>query len=372
MLILENCMNNFATDINHKDNKEELCYKSGFVTNPSLLAGICGNNKNPLYIIKDKENHLYYGCIDTKNKQINWNLNDRNFTQYELTPYLSNNLTIKNINPSNLIMFLTSDDNATVEANGKTYTHNGSNTLSTFVLPNIKYNTQISCSFTNTAGGGGFCISYIWDGRLYILSINGFNSSINSIELNENINNQVLTNNYNSYIPNMPSFMYNWYNLPQINTPLNLSFNTGATNSVTSFLNTMTIFVAINGTANINLNSRSEYNYTTPNKLINFDISNVLLGDKLIIDCKGTNIKKDSPLISIAYIYKGYIFVLNNRNNNTQNIIDSSNIISAQCTNWNKIYTSNSSVIIPPFMTGWLSSSTQGNNFSFSTYIGTK
>jgi hypothetical protein len=331
-LILEDCIHNFATDINHKDNKEELCYRSGFVTNPSLLAGICGNgdNKKPLHIIKDKEK-LYYGCIGTRDKKINWNLHDRNFTQYELTPSLSNNLTIKNINPSNLIMFLTSDDNATVTANGKTYTHNGWNTLSTITLPNIKYNTEISCSFTNTGGAGGFCIAYIWNGQLYILSINGFNSSINSIELNENINNQVLQNKYNSSIPNMPSFMYNWYNLPEINTPLNLSLNAGVSSSVTSFLNNMTIFLAINGTGKVILNSKNEYNYSTPNKLINFDISNVLLGDKLIIDFQGINIKKGSPLLTISYIYKGYIFVLNNYNNNTKNIIDASNIISFQC-----------------------------------------
>jgi len=372
-LILEDCIHNFAKDISHSGDKKELCYTQGFVSNPSLLAGICGNgDKKPLYIIKDKKDHVYYGCIGTKDKKINWKLNDRNFTQYELTPFLSNNLTIKNINPSNLIMFLTADDNATIKANGKTYTHSGWNKLSTFVLPNIKFNTQISCSFTNGGGPGGFCVSYIWDGRLYILSINGFNSSINSIELNENINNQVLNNNYNSSITNMPSFMYNWYNLPQINIPLNLSFNTGATSNMASFMNTITIFLAINGTANIKLNSNSTYNYNTPNKLVNFDISNVLLGDELIINCKGTNIKKNSPLLTIAYIYKGYIFVLNNKNKDTKDIIESSNIISAKCTYWDKKYISNSSVITPPFMTGWLSSSSQTKIFTFNTYIGTK
>jgi hypothetical protein len=373
-LILENCMHNFATDINHRDHKEELCYKSGFVTNPSLLSGICGNgdNKKPLYIIKNKENHLYYGCIDTKDKKINWNLHDRNFTQYELSPYLSKNFTIKNINSSNLIMFLTADDIGVVKANGKTYTHNGSNTLSTFVLPNITYNTQISCSFTNTGSGGGFCISYIWDGRLYILSINGFDSSINSIELNENSNNKVLTNNYNSSIPNMPSFMYNWYNLPQINTQSNISFNAGIISNMASFMNTMTVYLAINGNGVVKLNSKTEYNYNTPNKLVNFNISNVVLGDKLIIDCKVNKLKKDSPLLTIAYIYKGYIFVLDNKNKDTTDIIESSNIISAKCSNWDKRYTQNNSLVIPPFMTGWLSSSTQTSSFSFSTYIGIK
>jgi hypothetical protein len=316
ILILEDCINNFAKDINYIGNKNILCYRSGFVSNPSLLAGTCGNSsKKPLHIIKDKEN-LYYGCIGTRDKKINWNLHDPKFTQFELAPYLSNNLTIKNIKPSNLIMFLTADDIATVNANGKTYSHNSWKTLSIFLLPNITYKTKISISIKNTRGGGGFCVSYIWDGRLYILSINGFNSSINSIQLNENINNQILTNNYNSYIPNMPTFMQSWYNLPQINVPLNISFNAGVISNMASFMNTATIFLAINGTATINLNLRNEYNYTTPNKLINFDISNVLLGDQLIINCKANNLKKDSPLITIAYVYKGYIFVLNNKNIN--------------------------------------------------------
>ena len=115
-LIIENCKKNFAKDVNHLGNKEEFCYNHGFVTNPSLLAGICGNNKKPLHIIKDKEN-IYYGCIGTRDKKINWNLHDRKFTKYELTPYLSNSLTIKNINSSNLIMFLTADDKATINAN---------------------------------------------------------------------------------------------------------------------------------------------------------------------------------------------------------------------------------------------------------------
>jgi hypothetical protein len=370
-LILEDCIHNFAKDINFRGNKEKLCYRSGFVSNPILLAGICGNNKNSLHIIKDKEK-LYYGCIGTRNRKINWNLQDRNFTKFELTPFLSNNLTIKNINPSNLVMFFTTDDKATIKANGRTYNHNSWKTLSRFVLPNIKYNTPISISSTNTGGGGGFCVSYIWNGRLYIMSINGFNSSINSIELNENISNPVLKNNYNSYIPNMPSFMYSWYNLPQINKPINFSFNTGATSNMASFMNTMTIFLAINGTGVVKLNSTTEYNYTTPNKLINFDISNVLLGDKLIIDCKGNNIKRDSPLLTIAYVYKSYIFVLNNRNKDTNDIINSSNIISSNCTFWNRRYTNNSSVVVSPIMTGWLSSSNDTRSFTFSTYIGAK
>jgi hypothetical protein len=170
----------------------------------------------------------------------------------------------------------------------------------------------------------------------------------------------------------MPSFMFNWYNVPQINKPFNFSFDTGSTSNVASFMNTMTIFLAINGTGIVKLNSKIEYNYTTPNKLINFDISNVLFGDNLTIDCKGNNIKKDSPLLTIAYVYKGYNFVLNNKNKDTKDIIDSSNIISSECTNWNKRYTNNSSVIVSPIMTGWLSSSTQTTIFSFKTYIGTK
>ena len=370
-LIIENCKKNFATDVNHDGNKEEFCYNHGFVTNPSLLAGICGNNKKPLSIIKDKEN-IYYGCIDTTDRNINWNLHDRKFTQYELTPYLSNSLTIKNINPSNLIIFITADDKATINANGKTYNHSSWNTLSTFVLPNIKYNTQISCSITNTGGEGGFSIAYIWNGQLYIMSINGFDSSINSIKINENINNQILTNNYNSSIPNMPVFMYKWYNLSQINKPQSISFNAGTITNVASFMNNMTVFLAINGTGVVKLNSSIAYNYNTPNKLINFDIQNVLLGDNLTIDCKGNNIKKDNPLLTIAYVYKGYIFVLDNKNKDTKDIIDSSNIISSKCTNWNKRYITNSSVATPPFITGWLSSSVQTSIFSFSTNIGTK
>jgi hypothetical protein len=227
----------------------------------------------------------------------------------------------------------------------------------------------------------------------------------------------------------------------------------------------MTVYLAINATVVVKLNSSIAYNYTTPNKLINFNISNVLLGDKLIIDCQGINIKKESPLLTIAYVYKGYIFVLNNYNNNTKDIIGASNIISFECkeseintnssTNGtyantyttmngndsagydipgayypnatvekcqtscnnnpncagfafgyggcypktssmypvgninvnpnvnlyvrNKMsgssttkYITNSSVVTPPIITGWLGSSVEKNNFTFSTNIGTK
>ena len=367
-LILKNCVDNFAKDERHK---KEYCYKHGFVTNPIILSGICGNDKKPLNIIKNKEN-IYYGCIGEKNKKIKWDLNDRQFTKYELTPYLGIGITNKNIYPSNLVMFLVADDYATVVANGKTYNHPSWNTFSTFVLPNINFNTEISCSITNSAGDGGFSLAYIWNGQLFIMGIHDFDSSINSIQFNENINNKVLINNWNSYIPNMPSFMYNWYELSQINVPQTISFNTGVVSNVANFMNNMTIFLAINGTGVVNLNSKSEYNYTTPNKLVNFNITNVLLGDKLIIDCKGTNINKGSPLLTIAFIYKGFIFVLNNKNKDNTDIIESSNIISCECTNWTKKYITNNALVTPSIMTGWLSSSDKKNNFTFSTYIGIK
>jgi hypothetical protein len=333
--ILKDCVDNYGNNVKTKYKlnllqTENFCYNSGFVTNPSLLAGICGNNKKPLYIIR-KNDEIYYGCIGTTDKKIKWNLNDGTFTKFELPPYLSNNLTIKNINPSNLIMFVTADDNGYVKVNGNTYNHSPWNKFSTFVIPNVQYNTQIYCSFTNTGGPGGFCISYIWNGRLYIMSINGFTSSMNSIKTNENIGNNIINNIWNSSIPTMPTFMYNWYNLPKINIPVYFSFNSGIISNVANVMNTMTVFLAINGTGVVKLNSSTSYNYSTPNKLINFDVSNVILGDKLIIDCQGINIKKGSPLLTIAYVYKGYIFVLNNYNNNTKDIIGASNIISFEC-----------------------------------------
>lgn len=373
-LIIKDCVHGFSKDVDHSDHKEEFCYKHGFVSDPALLAGICGEKNKPLHIIKDKEN-LYYGCIGEKNHKINWEFNKNRFTnfdKYELTPFLSNNITLKNMYPSTLVLFLTADDNAVVKENNKTYNHNNWKTFSTFTMRNIKYNTQISCSFTNTGGSGGFCIAYIWNGQLFIMSINEFDSSINSIQFNENINNQILKNNYNSSIPNMPSFMYNWYSLPKINNPQNISFNVGSISNMASFMNNMTVYLAINGTGVIKLNSKTEYKYSTPNKLVNFNISNVLLGDELIIDCKGNDIKKDSPLLTIAYIYKGFIFVLDNKSKETNDIIESSNIISGTCEQWNKRYVKDNSVVIPPFMTGWLASKEETKTFIFSTYIGTK
>jgi hypothetical protein len=374
MLIIEDCCRGFSKDIKHDGNKEEFCYKHGFVSNPDLLAGLCGDKKNPLHIIKDKEK-LYYGCNKEKNGKINWEFNKnrfQKFDEYELTPFLSSNLTIKNINPSTLILFLVCDDVAVVKVNEKTYNHNGWTKLSTFNIENVKYNTEISCSFTNTGGGGGFCISYIWNGQLYIMSINGFDSSINSIQFNQSINNQVLKNNYNSSIPVMPSFMYNWYNLPKINIPQNLSFNTGIITNMASFMNNMTVYLAINGTGEVRLNSKTEYKYTTANKLVNFNISNILLGDELVINCKGNNIKKGSPLLTIAYVYKGYIFILDNKSKETKDIIESSNIIGCTCNVWDKRFIKDNSVVVPSFMTGWLGSAKETRDFSFSTYIGTK
>jgi hypothetical protein len=79
-LIINNCKKNFGKDIKHK-NKNHLCNRSAFVTNPILLSGICGSTtkdtNKPVYILKNKKNNkVYYGCNNTVNRNINWNYNN--------------------------------------------------------------------------------------------------------------------------------------------------------------------------------------------------------------------------------------------------------------------------------------------------------
>ena len=81
-LIIKDCVDGFSKDVEHNDHKEEFCYKHGFVSDPALLAGICGEKNKPLHIIKDKEK-LYYGCIGEKNHKINWEFNKNRFKKYE-------------------------------------------------------------------------------------------------------------------------------------------------------------------------------------------------------------------------------------------------------------------------------------------------
>ena len=371
--VIENCKRNYGK-LHIKD--KNYCMKSAFVTDPSLLSGFCGgtiNKKklNPLYAIQHK-NELYYGCVGSHKGGIRWET-ERRDKKFKLNSKVSNNLTLTNVYTSDLILFLTVDDTGTAKIGKKSFTHKSWTEFSIFTYSNVRYNDVVSLSLKNTGGQGGYCVAYIWNGQLYIMDINGFASSINNIEFNQTLNNvNILKSKYNSNIKNMPSFMYNWINLPTKNKTENITFNVGLTTNIVPYMSVLTVYLIINGTGNIMMNGKEVYNYTTANTVVNFDVDNIMWGDELEIKGTGNKLSKGTPILGIAYVYKGYLFVLENKSNqNNKNIIKTACEMKFKCNNWNKKYSDkNGKIVIPPIITGWIEAEKKINSFKFNLNIG--
>ena len=142
-------------------------------------------------------------------------------------------------------------------------------------------------------------------------------------------------------------------------------------------MNILTIYIIINGKGTIKINNDTVYNYDQKNKLINFNSNNIILGDKITVNINGDNINRDSLVLSIAYLYNGNLFVLNDLKaiGDKKEIINNSNKLDYECKGINKQLVDNNSIKnnpikVPFFMTGWLTSSYRNNNFVFTTKIG--
>jgi len=376
--VIKNCKENYGKL--HPKNKE-VCYKSAFVTNPVLLSGFCGgslnNNKkhhkkeNPLYAIQYK-NNLYYGCVGNHSGGLSWKP-EHNDKKFKLNKKVGDNLTLTNVYTSNLVLFFTADDIGTAQIGKKKFNHKSWNEFSIFTFQNVRYNDLVTLTITNKGGQGGYCIGYIWNGQLYTMDINGFSSSINNIDFNETLNKtNILQNKYNSLIKNLPSFMNNWINLPTVNKELSVTFNVGKTINMAPFMSVLTVYLIINGTGTVKIGDREVYNYNSANTVVNFDVENVMFGDELKINGTNNNLSKGTPLLGIAYIYKGFLFVLNNKSgDNNKDIINTACTMEVKSNNWNKKYSNkNGNIVIPPIITGWLEAEKKEKNFKVNINVG--
>jgi hypothetical protein len=267
--------------------------------------------------------------------------------------------------------------------NSKTIDTYKSNNFGIFVIRNFRYNKKIVLNIknTDTRKMGGICFSYLYNGQLYVLNNTKLDESTNKKHsfnsLNYTISNDkgFISNNITSYtdkIPELPTFMNNWLNIPSSENGINISFNSGIKNNITN--SRLTIFIIINGTASIKITNNEPYNYnfSKKNTLVNFSRGGVNPTDKITINISSDGVKRNSPLLSIAYIYKGNLFVLNNSRatGNKIDIINKSNKMGYSCIGINNNVVDNINVKTPFFMTGWLNSSNNINKLEFTTRIG--
>lgn len=372
--ILKNCDANYKKNFPKSNN--QLCHNSAFVTDPSLLSGICGGVVNitgkknkikhhDLYAVQHG-NNIYYGCNNRGNYQLlSWKKNGKD-KQFKLSRKVGDNLTLKNVYTSDLILFVVSNTKLSGKLGKQKIEYNSPNKLSTIKLSNVRYNDIMSISLQS----GAYCLAYIWNGQLYIMDINGFQSSINTIKSNENFGQTILNNPQTNKITTLPFFMNNWSNISK--TPVSnnsLTFNIGVTNNMASFTSSLTIFLVVNGTASVKLGTKEVFKYDNKNKVVSINVDNVMFGDEIVINAnsKDVNVKSGTPLLGIAYVYKGYIFVLNNG----KDINKVASTISVNSTNWNNKYSNNNeNISVPPIITGWLTAKNNNRIYTFKTNIG--
>ena len=372
--IMNDCINNWAKISNASD-PEQYCSTSAWVSNPKYLCGICdgsdGSNVKPLYSFhpnNDIKQPKLFGCSGSL-----WTPPANN-TVSKVNSYLGNLQTCntQNINAtSNMYLYVCADDNCTVSLNNKNIiTQTGWNQLGVYLIQNVKFGDVISINAINTCGNGGMCLSYIWNGQLYILDNNGFENSSNIINYTLSINKTWLNLWSTSNVIGLLPWMNNWLGLENVSTcgqgttNATLNFKVGDTQKVDLLTNDLTIFLGIDDYGTVFLNNNKVYDKTQSwSQVATFVVPNVNENDVLTFNCVNSN---NTGGIGLTYLWCGMLYTLPsglNQFNTTSNII---NYTSTNCSDMS--YTPSGINGNLHFMTKWLKS---GNgNFSLTTKIG--
>ena len=369
--ILDDCINNWAK-ISNASNPELFCETNSWITNPKYLCGICGDSEeNPLYSFNFQEGNgtnganesdkiSLFGCTGTL-----WSPPANN-TIKKVNSYLSNKQTcnLTNINAkSNMYIYICADDNCTVSLNNKNIiTQTGWNQLGVYLIKDVNYGDVVSIEAINTNGAGGMCVSYIWNGQLYILDNNGFENSANIINYKLSITKiwSSMWSDNNNVVGLLP-WMNNWISLE--NAPGNtygiLSFKIGDMQKIDLLTNDLTIFLGIDNSGKVYINNNLVYNKTTPsNQISTLSIPNVDQNDILRIE--GVN-SSGAGGIGITYLWCGMLYTLPS---SLQQFNSVANIISYKATNCSEMtYECSHITDNLQFMTNWLKAGK--DNFTF-------
>jgi hypothetical protein len=380
--ILDDCINNWAK-ISNASNPELFCETNSWITNPKYLCGICdGSDEKPLYSFKpgnDSTKSALFGCSPSASNSLglSWNVPANNTinTVKKINTYLGNLQTCNLANikaSSNMYIYVCADDNCTVSLNNKNIiTQNGWNQLGVYLIQNVKFGDVISINAVNVCGGGAMCVSYIWNGQLYILDNNGFENSANIINYKLSINKE-WSNIWVQYVNKLLPWMKNWLRLADTptciqgsTTTATLSFKIGDTQKVGLLTNDLTVFLGIDDFGKVLLNGNQVYDKNQVwNQIATFVVPNVNENDVLTFNC----VNPGGPGgIGLTYLWCGMLYTLPsglNQFNTAANII---NYTSINCSDMSY----NECNGFPDnlhFMTSWLRSGS--DNFSLTTKVG--
>jgi hypothetical protein len=378
--IISDCIQNWA-QISNASVPQQFCSTNAWVSNPKYLCGICdGSDEKPLYSFKpgnDSTKSTLFGCSPNASNSLglSWNVPANN-TVKKVNTYLGNLQTCNLANikaSSNMYIYVCADDSCTVSLNNKNIiTQNGWNQLGVYLIQNVKFGDVISINAINTCGNGGMCLSYIWNGQLYILDNNGFENSANIINYTLSINKTWLNLWSTSNVAGLLPWMNNWLGLANVptcgqgSTNATLNFKVGDTQKVNLLTNDLTIFLGIDDYGTVFLNNNKVYDKTQSwSQVATFVVPNVNENDVLTFNCVNSN---NSGGIGLTYLWCGMLYTLPsglNQFNTTSNII---NYTSTNCSDMS--YTPSGINGNLHFMTKWLKS---GNgNFSLTTKVGSQ
>jgi hypothetical protein len=383
-LIMDNCNQTFIKDF--YPNKFSTCKSSAFITQPEYLCQICGyDDKNPLY----QFNHNginYYGCSPNQSNQfgLQWNTNNKVIPK-KVDQYLAKKLTCNFKNKqakSHLYMYVYSDDYATITYNGGIIQSQNTswNSLGQYFIENVKYGDQIHIESKNVCAPGRFCISYLWNGELYILDKNGFENCANIINY-QTTGTTGWSNLWESYIPNMLPWMKNWISTEYVpncdghkSTIGSISFMIGNTKNIGSMTNDLVCWLGVNDKATVNLNNKQVFSQKLGSMDL-FTVPNVKLGDILTVNGQNNSELGKVGGFGICYLWCGKLFTLHTNNKNFNSSVHLMKYTTSNCGTMN--YTS---TVGQPnmnyysgnllFINEWISSCSGKCSFSWTTKIG--
>ena len=397
--ILKDCEANWANIYNRDPND---CIKNAWVANPELLCGICDPiTGNQLYSFQSENGNMLYGCSPSSPNLygLSWNATYSNNQMNTLNNYLSNILSCNTYNEnatSDLYMYVCSNNPTSINVNGQVANVSPANNWELMIgslFTSIPFNANVSISTTNTCGQAGFCVCYFWNGQLYILDNNGYETSINVIKYIVNgsagFSNSTSTEIWYGNWIGLP-WMSNWMILPDCEScsgcsnTLTITFNVGDTQNLNQLKNDLTIVYSLpNSSGGLSVNGSSTNGSSdiasTGATVINGTfiyvntIQEVATGATLELSgqCsipQGNSTFNTCPLM-MFYVYCGLFYTISSSIqgfNNCVNLIQytPSNIIGTQDMTE---YQTN-----PPFLPLWLMSCSEENcTFNITTILST-
>lgn len=363
----------------------DVCGESTWLTNPSLLCGICGGTPKSLLYSLTKNGKTFYGCSTNASNPYQLAWDSLNNSTSKLSSTLGNILTCNSYNSSaisDMMLFICFDDYCSVYINGKVVTNQtGWNTEGIYHYTNLKYGDDIKIVGTNTCSPGGLALSYIWNKQLFILDNNGFEHSANIINYTVTGSTGWDNSTWASSMPTIAPWMKNFItcaycsSCSNCKTTLTIEFKVGYTKN-TQLNSDVNMFLGIDDSGIALKNGFQVYNKNQSwNNTVNFVIPNVNEGD--VISINAYNVGGPGG-VGVLYLWYGFVFSFPQNNiagfNNCVNLINLTGSSNNTVNTYNYTYHQNGPGYFN-LMPNWLYTNNSVGNFgiqfkaTFSTLV---